>query len=74
MELKASRESKPDSQSPQAHRGSAQELFTKGDVELGMSNPTKGGDPSNSAASRLHESRQDYAPMYEAEGYEPRGK
>ena len=72
MELKASRESKPDSQSPQAHRGSAPDLYTKGAAELGMSNPTKGGDPANAGASTLHEGREDYAPLYEADGYQPR--
>ena len=54
-----------ESESPQAKRGSAQRLFTKGDVELGMSNPTKCGDPANSGASELIESGERYTPKYE---------
>ena len=57
------------SRSPQSARGTAQdyEQFTKGDVNLGMKNPTKNGDAGNAGASKLHEERKPYKPLYEPE-------
>ena len=55
------------SRSPQSARGTAQdyEQFTKGDVNLGMSNPTKNGDPANAGAAEIFESGERYKPLYE---------
>jgi len=55
------------SRSPQSARGTAQdyEQFTKGDVNLGMSNPPKNGDPANVGASEIYESGERYKPKYE---------
>ena len=54
------------SRSPQSARGSAQDWqkFTKGDVNLGMKNPSKSGGAENAHASDLHENRKPYKPLY----------
>jgi hypothetical protein len=51
----------PGSQSPQANRGTSQDhtKFSKGEVQLGMDNPTKSNDPAWENQGELETSQTD---------------